>query len=288
MKDLGTLGGTDSLAEGINASGQITGFSYTDKSPNATTGEPTMHPFLWDGSAMHDLGSLGGTMAAAVGINDDGRVIGWSNLAGDTAYHPFLWDAHGMIDLKTLGGDNGEAIWINNAGQIVGYAELPGNATHHAFLWEKGGMTDLGAVSGDTCSIAYGLNSRGQVVGDSGTSALPGQLCGGTGHGFLWENGGPAVDPSSLYPPLTNGLVLLGLCCINDLGEMAGFGALPNGDTREMLIVPCDEHHPNVGGCDYSLAAIPGDAESKATPPAPVVVRDETSAGHIAAIHTPY
>ena len=251
MRDLGTLGGTDSLAVGINDAGQIIGYSFTNTTPNPMTGEPTLHPFLWNGGAMRDLGSLGGTMGMSTSINDYGHVTGWSNLAGDTAYHPFLWDGHGMTDLGTLGGDNGEAIWINNKGQIAGYAEVAGNATHHAFLWENGRMTDLGADPGDTCSTAYALNSLGQVVGFSGQSAGPGPLCGG--HPFFWENGGPAVDPTTLYPPLPNGLTLGGLCCINDLGEMLGYGGLPNGGEHAMLIVPCDEHHLDVEGCDYSL-----------------------------------
>lgn len=43
-------------------------------------------------------------------------------------------------------------------------------------------------------------------------------------HPFLWENGWPAVDVSTLYPPLASGLALGGLRCINDLGEMVGTG----------------------------------------------------------------
>src|SRR5688500_6265601 len=77
VADLGTLGGTSSIGWGINASGQVTGQSYT-------TGDAETHAFLYDG-AMHDLGTLGGTFSSGAGINDSGQVTGQSD------GHAFLW-----------------------------------------------------------------------------------------------------------------------------------------------------------------------------------------------------
>ena len=57
MQDLGTLGGTSSVGVAINASGQVTG--YAD-----TAGGDT-HAFLWDGTRMQDLGTLGGVLVLA-------------------------------------------------------------------------------------------------------------------------------------------------------------------------------------------------------------------------------
>jgi len=251
MKDLGTLGGTDSLALAINQGGQVAGVSLLNTATNPETGLPAAHPFLWENGKMQDLGTLGGTLGQAAAINDSGQVIGISTLAGDQMTHPFLWDGHQMIDLKTLGGDNGSAIWMNNAGQVVGSANLPGSQVSHAFLWQNGKMTDLGTVDGDSCSGAFGLNSQGQVVGDSGA----GGACrgGAKGHAFLWQAPGPAVDVAALFPALSSGLHPGGACCINDLGEILATGSLPNGDHHAMLLIPCDEKHPNVKGCDYSM-----------------------------------
>jgi probable HAF family extracellular repeat protein len=251
MKDLGTLGGTDSLATAINQGGQVTGVSLLNTAINPDTGLPASHPFLWENGKMQDLGTLGGTMGQPTGINDSGQVIGFSTLAGDQATHPFFWDGQQMIDLNTLGGDNGAAFWMNNAGQVVGRAGLPGGHVFHAFLWQNGKMTDLGTLDGDSCSSAFGVNSQGQVVGDSGTAATcnPGT----TQHPFLWQAPGPGVDVTKLFPPLSSGLRPGGACCINDLGEIFTTGSLPNGNHHAILLIPCDENHPDVKGCDYSL-----------------------------------
>ena len=70
--DLGTLGGTYSFAYGINASGQVVGYS-------ATAGDASSMPFFtYPGGPMQDLGTLGGTYSYANGINASGQVVGSS------------------------------------------------------------------------------------------------------------------------------------------------------------------------------------------------------------------
>ncbi len=257
MLDLGDLGGPDSWAASINERGQVAGWALVGSTVNSVTGQPTQHPFLWESGRMIDLGTLGGTLAVVGSLNDGGssaslnnrgQVIGTSNLAGDLIHHPFLWDGGALTDLGTLGGDNGEAFWINDGGEIVGRADLPGSQAHHAFLWENGKMIDLGGAPGQPCSTALVINSRGQIIIDTSD-------CGeGFGPGMLWENG-ELFDLNSLIPP-NSGVSVDGVNFINDRGEIAAKGDLPNGDQLDqhaILLIPCDENHPDIQGCDYSL-----------------------------------
>jgi probable HAF family extracellular repeat protein len=254
MRDLDTLGGPDSAAEVNNIQGEVTGWSYTSFVANPSTGTPTVDPFLWspaDGKMM-DLGSLGGTFGAPFWLNNRGQVVGASNLQGDQTFHPFLWDRNELADLGTLGGYTGVAIWINDAGEAVGYADLPPNplgcsglaCIHHGFLWKDGVMTDLGTLGNDPCSRAFSINQDSQIVG----ATAP---CGGEfTHAFLWENDGPIVDLNALVLH-GSGLTVREADFINDLGEIAGRAVLPNGDVHAVLLIPCDEVHPRVEGCDY-------------------------------------
>jgi probable HAF family extracellular repeat protein len=267
ITDLGTLGGPDSQAQYVNASGQIAGQSFTNSAPNSpvtapgcsTSGIPTEHPFLWDGT-MLDLGSLGGTCGYANWLTDRGQVIGTMTLAGDTTNHGFTWDKkNGLIDLGTLGGDNSEAWFANDAGEVVGRADFSTSSTyHHAFLWKKGHMTDLGTVAGQPRSTGFAINSKTQIVGDSSEN------------GWLWENGS-IVDLNTLVPPDTGFHV--GMAgAINDRGEIVANGLLSNGE-HVVLLIPCDENHSGVEGCDYSMvdaaAAAAQSAERPYVPRAP-------------------
>src|SRR6185503_9705328 len=64
-----------------------------------------------------DLGTLGGAQSMAVGLNDQGTVVGFSYLADDFTVHGFVWTAReGMRDVGTLGGRYSVASAVNDAG----------------------------------------------------------------------------------------------------------------------------------------------------------------------------
>jgi probable HAF family extracellular repeat protein len=180
-------------------------------------------------------------------MNNRGQVIGDSNLAGDQTHHAFVWDKkEGLKDLGTLRGYSAasHANWINDAGEVVG--ESDSQTTDHPFLWKNGVMSDLGTVANDACSSAASINSRGQIVG-SGSA-----VCGPEDHAFLWENGGPIVDLATLVL-LGAAVTLIEAIYINDRGEIAARGKLANGDERAIVLLPCDEDHADIEGCDYSV-----------------------------------
>jgi probable HAF family extracellular repeat protein len=249
IKDLGTLGGPDAVPNAMNERGQIVGFSYTNTVASTNCAWPlTTDPFLWENGKMQDLGTLGGTCGYAYFINLQGQVVGTSNLEGDASHHAFLWGEGKLTDLGTLGGNNSEANWISDSGIVTGRADVSGSQSHHAYRWINGVMTDLGILQPWPCSTALSVNSIGQVVGETG-------ICGvGGGPAFLSDSGGPIVDVNTLIVPSSDNEVISEFD-INDRGEIAAQLLLTNGDVHAALLIPCDTNHPNVEGCDYSLAA---------------------------------
>ena len=83
LLDLGTLGGTSSVAYGVNASGQVVGDSELP-------GDLVFHAFLHTAAGgMQDLNNLihpgtGFTLLEATGINDLGQITGYdmNNITG--------------------------------------------------------------------------------------------------------------------------------------------------------------------------------------------------------------
>jgi probable HAF family extracellular repeat protein len=250
MQDLGTLGGPDASASLINERGQIAGASYINSTPHpngpfCNSNVPAVHPFLWQNGKMINLGSLGGACGGASAINNRGQVAGGSTLPGDQATHPTLWDHGTLTDLGTFGGNDGYTNWINEKGQVVGAANFPDDTTYHAAFWKNGAMSDLGSLPGYGCSSAQFINASDQIVG--GSFACDGSANAAT----LWHNGF-MVDLNTLIAP--NSVLHLDVALdINDRGEIAGQGSISNGDTHAFLLIPCDENHPGVEGCDYSL-----------------------------------
>jgi probable HAF family extracellular repeat protein len=246
LTDLGTLGATNSYTNGINAAGQVVGWSDTSEW-DPDFGYFHQHAFLWrpntpNGTTgtMVDLGVLGGVFSEATAINDTGQVVGMTNMpsGGDNAY---LWTPNvpngttgTMIALGTLDGWSSEARAINASMQVVGWSYTATNA-QHAFLWTPGAMDgvpgnpqmkDLGTLGGSS-SVAYGINSTGRVVG---LSSVPGDTA---YHAFLWTPGGTDGMPGNLQMKDlgTLGGSMSYALGINSAGQIVGFSTLPGDPT---------------------------------------------------------
>jgi probable HAF family extracellular repeat protein len=124
-------------------------------------------------------------------------------------------------------------------------------------------MTDLGGLPATPNSEAQFINSSKQIVGESFTCDFSAPVA------FLWENGS-IVDLNTLISG--NSQIFLYWSTFSDSGEIAVYGSLANGDTRAFLLIPCDDNHPGVEGCDYGMVGAPA-----AVPQTSSAVRDASS-----------
>jgi probable HAF family extracellular repeat protein len=170
--ELGTLGGSSSVAFALNDREQIVGRSRTAR------GE--QHAFLYENGIMKDLGTLGGNLSTARAINARGWIVGSARRSTPGPLYAFVVMQGVMHELGTLGGDYSEAFAINDAGLIVGAAQTS-SGEPHAFACFQGAMTDLGTLGG-SYSLALGVNDRGDIVGEAETAH-------GEVHAFLYRDG---------------------------------------------------------------------------------------------------
>jgi len=231
VTDLGTLPAFNSSeAGGINASGQVAGWSHN------TSGID--HAFVWtSGSGLLDLGTLGFNSSAAIGINAFSQAAGEVyNSSGPS--HAFFWTTDaGLADVHSSSlFSSSEAMGINGAGQIVGRLANPTGSVH-AFLWSSdAGMSDLGPMPGMTDSFARGINDSGQVVGTSWNDT--------DGRAFLWTSGAGFTDlgtlPGFIYA-LASSINASGQVvgeASNDTGPIDGFLWTPDGTMTDLGTLP--------------------------------------------------
>lgn len=189
----------------INDYGQMAGQSITDGAG---------HILRVTGGLLQDLGTAGGSGAAAYGINANGDLAGSRMQKGH--FSGFIWTAAGFVSIGTFGGLDSWALALNDAGQATGHASTVSGAAH-AFLWTNGVLQDLGTLGGGS-SYGYSVNDSGDVVGYSFTAN-------GQQHAFLWRNG-TLLDLNSLIG--ASGWVLVDAVAVNNNGQIAG-DALVNG-----------------------------------------------------------
>jgi probable HAF family extracellular repeat protein len=233
--------GISTVAQGINATGQIVG-SYTDNS-NKTHGflytdgtyvtldfpgailtqalgidasgqvvgiyidsNSKEHSFLFKNGVFSTIDDPAVSLTVALGIDNNGDVVGI--LVDQTAEHAFIRLASGAFFPNDPPGAMriAEARGISNDGtQIAGRFDT---STAHGYLEINGVFTQLDdTVTNALNTEAEGVNNAGQVVGEFQLGSFE--------HGFLYNGG----TYTTLDVPGATSTVAFG---INDLGQIVG------------------------------------------------------------------
>lgn len=126
------------------------------------------HAAVWTpnttGYTAQDLGVFPGTSSADVlGLDDQGRMVGWSTQGGaiPTLTVPFMWSqATGMVDLKALGYPNERPAAMSPGGKVVTWS-------HWYQLGNPASVLPLPATPGGF----VGAGSNGSAINDAGDQA---------------------------------------------------------------------------------------------------------------------
>jgi len=112
----------DEMSANISVSLQELEHTVRGKVSASALNNSQSEAFVWtESDGMKSLGTLGGNWSTAWDVNDNGQVVGYSDI-GEGENRAFVWhEDYGMIQLPSLGG-NSLARSINNNGEIVGYS----------------------------------------------------------------------------------------------------------------------------------------------------------------------
>ena len=258
VEDLGTLGGPYSFSYNLNSAGIVSGGSATatqNGDPSQAVNNAPQTAFLWDRGNLRNLGTLGGPDSEAAAANlfhlaaVDSETANLSRQGEDVCGFgtnlqclAATWKQGQLSALPLLpGGNNSYALDMNDRGQVVGFSDTDvydvdcaaartAGFQFQAVIWEPNrSVRQLAPLNGDTVASAFGINNRGQVVGNSGVCAnLTPPPYVSISHAVLWERDGTPIDLGNLGGPS-------GASAINERGDVSGTALTPDGSPRPFL-----------------------------------------------------
>jgi len=192
VRDLGSFGGPDAVANALNDLGQVVG-----DASSATNGE--FHAFRWSRqTGLIDLNRPGVGYSSARDINNKGLVAGTARFPGSTpGFRAFRWTPQtGMVNLGSLGPTSQSfGFAINDAGTVVGSSdEAQGPSLTQVAIWPAagGGPIPLNNFP-SIASLAEDINNAGQIVGGAAFDA------GLSDQAFIWTRQG-GLQPLGAEP----------------------------------------------------------------------------------------
>jgi len=217
ITDLGLPGANASFATGINAAGQVSGYS--------ATGTNTSRAWRYTpGTGVVDLGSFGGAENRAMSINDAGQVTGYS-MDTNGAAHGFLFSGGALGDIGGFG--SGADVFpqhINNAGKVVGFSFVTNDDRPFSYT-APNNFSNLGTIPNalpPATAAAYGVNDAGRIVGIGTGAGGFNRAFRSTTNGVLEELGTLGGDESWAY-------------AINNSNQIAGSASFVSTDTHAFL-----------------------------------------------------
>ena len=165
-----------------------------------------------------DLGTLGGDVSVATGINNNGQITGYSNLPGNQNYHAFVFDGT-MHDIGTIFYDNARdsvGVGINDSGRVAGYSGSYNYGVPYwrAFLYDQDSemmsafYPDYGYFYITNNSFVYDINNHGAIIGTT------------SGITWLYDNG------MTIIPTLQTGYGATIPMALNDNNQITGSGTV--------------------------------------------------------------
>ena len=210
LTDLGVgPGDTESWANGINASGDVTGWTANGSNQQA---------FRYSSGTMTALGQVS-TLLQDVGfaINASGEVAGEeADFADFNQLTALTWTGTGPSEVDPGRGVYSFAESLNDGGDVVGFTE-PTSNTFDALYAHSGTVDDLNSLVTTNPTNLYlnegtDIDTAGQIVGD-------GSVSGGPLRAFLFD-GGTVTNLGVLGGKASDGTVAT---AINGSGHIVGY-----------------------------------------------------------------